>query len=427
MSKQFKIKPVCVSILLVAIVTGNCTAQTKHDAAFINNKVKGLLLGTLLGDAMGGPVEFQGMPEIQQMPNPPKWWRDTTELMDAVAIKAAKNRILFREYKHLRPMPEPYAHWNTDAAPGTVTDDSRHKIILMYGLRKAARKRQLPLNDAMLAQAYLDWAKSKTIASHPGYDTLVNQWLDESYKAIRWMQGSRKIGYAYPVERLWNALPTCYGQMVLPPLAALYPGEPQKAYLAAYTIAWFDNAFAKDMNAALVAGLSKALMLDPNKMSNEQLWTEVLSTIRNTDPYDYAKVPWSDRATNKWLDLADLYVKDAAGSPAKLFERLEKELLYDIKWEAHVPFVVIFSCLKICNYDPLAALQLSMEWGWDSDSYPQLLGAFVGAVYGTEIFKQDMRDTVSKRLQLDYDESVDEWVEVLENCRKLTKMNKVKP
>jgi ADP-ribosylglycohydrolase len=427
MQKLLKIKFVCPSILIVAIATANCAAQTKQDAAFINNKVKGLLLGTLIGDAMGGPVEFQGMPEIQQIPNPPKWWRDTTELMDAAAINAAKERIRFREYKHLRPVPEPYAHWTSNAAPGTITDDSRHKIILLHCLRSAVKKKQLPITDKLLAHAYVDWSKSKTITTHSGYDTLLNQWLYESYKVIHWLQGSRKIGYAYPLDRLWNALPTCYGQMVLPPLAALYPGEPEKAYLAAYNIAWFDNAFAKDMNAALVAGLSKALTLEPNKMSNEQLWTEVLNTIRNTDPYDYAKVPWSERETNKWLDLAELYAKDANGSPAKLFERLEKELMYDIKWEAHVPFVVIFSCLKICNYDPLAALQLSMEWGWDSDSYPQLFGAFVGAIYGPDIFKEDMKDVVSKRLELDYDERVSEWVSVLEACRKFTKMKNAKP
>ncbi len=412
MMQQLNIRFICTCILFSAVIN-NSFSQTKTDAAFIRNKTKGLLLGTLIGDAMGGPVEFQGMPEIQATPNPPKWWRDTTELMDAAAINATKERIRFREYKYLRPVPEPYAHWATNAAPGTITDDSRHKIILLHCLRNAVKKNQFPVTDKILAQAYLDWAKSKTIKTHSGYDTLVNQWLDESYKAIRWLMGSRKIGYAYPLERLWNALPTCYGQMVLPPLAAVYPGEPEKAYLAAYNIAWFDNAFAKDMNAALVAGLSKALTLDPAEMDNEQLWTEVINTIRNTDPYHYAKVPWSDRATNKWLDLADMYAKEANGSPAKLFERLEKELMYDIKWEAHVPFVVIFSCLKICNYDPLAALQLSMEWGWDSDSYPQLLGAFVGAIYGSEIFKQDMRDTVEKRLKLDYDEEIDEWVNVL--------------
>jgi hypothetical protein len=277
------------------------------------------------------------------------------------------------------------------------------------------------VSDKTLAQGYLDWSKSKTIKLHSGYDTLCAQWLDESYKAINWLKGSREPGKAYPLERLWNALPTCYGQMALPPMAALYPGEPEKAYLAAYHLAWFENGFAKDMVAALVAGLSVGLTLDPATMTNEQLWTRVIDAMKSTDPYAYTKVPWSERAIDRWLNLAGLYVKQANGSPAKLFELLEKEFMYTTKWEAQVPYVVIFSAIKICNYDPLAALQLSIEWGWDHDSYAQLLGAFIGAIYGPEIFKEEMRVTVTKRLQLDYDESIDEWVNTLMKIQQLAK------
>jgi hypothetical protein len=209
--------------------------------------------------------------------------------------------------------------------------------------------------------------------------------------------------------------------MALTPIAALYPGEPDKAYLAAYHLAWFENGFAKDMIGALLAGLSVGLILDPAKMTNEQLWNRVFDAMKTTDPYAYSKVPWSERAVGRWLNLADLYVKQANGSPAKLFELLEKEFMYTIKWEAQVPFVVIFAAVKICNYDPLAALQLSIEWGWDHDSYAQLLGAFVGAIYGPTIFKEDMRITVTKRLQLDYDESIEEWVNTLIKIQQLGK------
>jgi ADP-ribosylglycohydrolase len=393
-------------------------AQSKKmDTNFLQNKIKELLLGSCIGDALGGPIEFQGHPEIQATPNPPKLWTDSTDLINEVALKAARERLYLREYKHLRPLPEPYAHWTSNAAPGTVTDDSRHKFILLYMLKKAVQKNQFPVTEISLANAYLDWSKSKTIKTHSGYDTLCKQWLDESYKAIHWLKGSRKIGEAYPVERLWNALPTCYGQMSLTPLAALFPGVPIEAYKMSYHLAYFDNAFAKDMNAAIVAGLAYALTLDPTKKTNKELWTEVLNTIRTTDPYDYAKVPWSERATNKWLDLADLYVKEANGSPYKLFERLEKELIYNIKWEAEVPFVVIFSCLKMCNYDPLAALQMSIEWGWDHDSYAQLLGAFIGAIYGISIFPKAIVNTVEERLQLDYDENSNEWITMLQKVR----------
>lgn len=396
-------------------------AQQRSNSFSVDDKTRGLLLGTFIGDALGGPIEFQGHPEIQATPHPPKLWTDTNDLMDATEIKAAQERIFLREYKYLRPVPEPYGHWGYNSAPGTVTDDSRHKFILMHLLRNAYSKKTWPVADKDLAKAYLEWPKSKTIQSRPIYDTMCRQWLDESYKAINWLLGKRTTGQAYPLERLWNALPTCYGQMALTPIAALYPGKPKQAYLAAYNLAYFDNGFAKDMIGALVAGLSKAMELDPSAMTNEQMWNEVIGAIRHTDPYNYSKVPWSERAVDRWLNLADLFVKESNGSPAKLFSLLEKEFMYTTKWEAQVPYVVMFSCLKICHYDPLASLQLSIEWGWDHDSYAQLLGAFIGAMHGPGIFSKDIAGTVSNRLWLDYDESVDEWVRTISKIRAVEK------
>jgi len=243
MTKRLTIKFLCLCILFAAAME-NSLAQQKNDTAFIRNKIKGLLLGTFIGDALGGPIEFQGHAEIQASPNPPKLWTDTNELMDNAAIEAAKDRMYLREYKYLLPFVQPYGCWTANAPPGSVTDDSRHKMILMQMLRNALQKDQWPLTAKHSAQSYLDWSKSTTIQTHPGYDTLCPQWLGESYKSINWIMGNRKIGEAYPVERMWNAMPTCYGQMALTPMAALYPGQPEKAYLAAYNTAWFDIGFA---------------------------------------------------------------------------------------------------------------------------------------------------------------------------------------
>jgi ADP-ribosylglycohydrolase len=410
-------------ILFIALFCASFSVaqQNNSDLHFLQNKIKGLITGTLLGDALGGPIEFQGHKEIQASPNPPKLWVDTTDLINDAALKAAVDRMYFREYKFLLPQVQPYGCWTPNAPPGTVTDDSRHKIVLMQFLRNGLKNNKWPVGEKALAQAYLDWSASATIKTHPGYDTLCPQWLDESYKAINWLMGSREIGKAYPLERLWNAYPTCYGEMALTPMAALYPGQPGKAYIAAYNVAWFDNGFAKDMIGASVAGLSVALTLDPTKMTHEQLWDKVFAAIKTTDPYDYLKVPWCWRAVDRWLYVVDDFVKQANGSPAKLFALFEKEFMYNAKWEAQIPFVVSFACLKICNYDPIAAMQLSIEWGYDHDSYPQFLGAFVGAIYGPGIFKSEMRETVTKRLQIDYDENVDEWVNTLMQVQQLGK------
>jgi ADP-ribosylglycohydrolase len=415
----------CLFIIsLLIFATSAADAQPKNIGAadaFLRNKIKGLLTGTLIGDALGGPIEFQGHPEIQAAPHPPKLWTDTTELMDDAALKAAGERLYLREYKYVLPYVQSYGCWTANAPAGSITDDSRMKIILLYTLRKTLQTNQWPATEKTMAKGITDWSKSSTIKTHPGYDSLCKDWMFEINKSISWLNGSRKTGQAYPLERMWNALPTCYGQMTLPPMAAIYPGEPEKAYLAAYQLAFFDNGFAKDMNASIVAGLSIALTLDPSKMTNEQLWGKVMDAMKNTDPYDYGKVPWCARNTDKWLYLASLFADEAGGSPAKLFKRLDEETKYDNKWEAQVPFVLVFSVLKLCKYDPLAAMELSIEWGWDHDSFAQLMGAFVGAIYGPDIFKADMRATIAKRLQADYDENIDEWVHTLVKVQQLGK------
>ena len=77
-----------ISLLIIVICSPLfAISQSTADASFLHNKIKGLLLGTFIGDALGGPIEFQGHAEIQASPNPPKLWTDTTALMDDEEIK----------------------------------------------------------------------------------------------------------------------------------------------------------------------------------------------------------------------------------------------------------------------------------------------------------------------------------------------------
>ena len=58
-------------------------------------------------------------------------------------------------------------------------------------------------------------------------------------------------------------------------------------------------------------------------------------------------------------------------------------------------------------------MQLSIDFGHDTDSYAQVLGAMAGAVHGLDIFPMSMADAVESRLLADYGESVDSWVATL--------------
>lgn len=388
----------------LAVVTA-CRPLATHGAPpphpDLATRIHGLMLGSALGDALGGPIEFQPPDAVRQLPDPPATWQDH-QLLDADARAAAAARLRLRHYEDLRPNPESYGHWNVHSLPGTVTDDTRHKLILLHALRRARRIGSWPLDRPAFAQAHLDWPALPAVAERADYTALAQDWLEEWNFAARWILGKRDPALARPPERMWQGLPTCSGQMSLLPLAAVFAGEPDRAYRAAYHLGFFDNGFGKDLNAALVAGLATALTVQVDPASPAGAWSAILDAIRQTDPFQYRSIRWSTRAVDRWLGLALRLADAAEHRPARLFAALEREFQHTTKWEAQVPFTVAFACLAIAAYHPLAALQLSLEWGHDTDSYAQLVGAFVGALHGPGLFPTAWTQAVTERLQADF-------------------------
>ena len=402
----------CAGVVVAATGCGSAVRAGGDEKKRLESRIRGLLAGSLIGDALGGPVEFQDASEVAKLANPPKRWT-VGEKLSAAELAAARSRLCLRPYAPLRPEPGSYAHWTKDAAAGTVTDDSRHKMVLFHALRKARAADRWPISRRDLAQAYLDWERESVVSRRPEYQELSADWLDEWQKPARWILGERDTRKALPPERMWTGLPTCCGQMTSLPLAGLFPGKPEKAYLAAWALGFFDNGTGRDLNAALVAGLATALSLPPPltlSRTGGNSWRPVLAAMRETDPYQYGDVRYTVRPVEQWLRFSRQAVDGCENEPAKLFTILESKFASTIKWQAEVPFVVSLSLLMLCPDRPLAALQLSIEWGHDTDSYAALTGAFIGARYGAEIFPEKMRNIVSARLEADYEEDIDEWL-----------------
>lgn len=416
--RSFLRQTAACGVVLVSSSPNAKAAGVASSDPLLRDRVSGLLIGTLLGDALGGPIEFQDPVKVRDLPNGPKAW-SAEETLDAAAMRALAGRLTMRRYHELRPVPEPYGHWTPNALPGTVTDDSRHKMVLLGALRQAESTNAWPIGEHELAEAYLAWPVGRRGDFESRYGELRRQWLEQIEFAARWTLGDRDLSRALPTERLWVGLPTCCGQMTLPPLAAIYAGQPEAAYLAAASVDFLDNGFGRDMNCALVAGLARALTANVDSARPRLAWEQVFAAMRAVDPYGYGRVPWSERAVDRWLNFALETARDAQRRPAACFARLDQEFALTTKWESHVPYVVIFAAMELTKYDPLAGLQLSMEWGHDTDSYAQLLGAFIGALHGTDVFDANMRSTVETRLEADYGERVDEWGDLLLRLRDL--------
>lgn len=402
------------SLLALLLCQPDALAAAESNRALSNatlrDRVQGLLIGSLIGDAAGGPVEFKSTTELRRWLPDARSWPAAKKLNDE-EIRQLSSSLPLLPYKGIRPEPAPYGPWTEEGPPGTITDDSRHKIVMIHALRRLRGTRDRQLTVADLAQSYLDFGATKCVVANPAYHQLYQESFREYNLAARWILGERRPALARPASRLWGGVATVSGQMCLPPLAALFPGDPEQAYRAAYTIGFIDLGTGKDMNAALVAGLAAALS-DTNPTTTAR-WQSTLETMRAVDPYDYADIKFVSRPLLKWLEFAESAARRAAGRPARLYEILETEGRPVYWWDAHFIIASAFAFLQLCRFEPLAAMHLSLDFGHDTDSVAQTIGAFAGAIHGTEIFPQPFRAAVSERLSSDYGEDVDDWVDLL--------------
>lgn len=196
------------------------------------------------------------------------------------------------------------------------------------------------------------------------------------------------------------------GQMPFLPIAALNPFDPEWCYKKTYELGYFDVGVAKDINSALVAGLARALQEDGS-------WENMELAMRKVDPYAYNKTVYVHRELLRWLDRAHQFVERAEGNVANLFTILENELQTVYWWEAWVPIVVVMSVAEITDFHPLASMQLILEFGHDTDSYAQVMGAILGAIHGKEVFPESIRNTVDMRMKEQFGQGVEQWMELI--------------
>ena len=386
-------KLISISCILLVLVLSSFHVKKKQEKGrSIHSKIEGMLMGSAIGDAAGGPVEFV---------DPPKrsYWTTSDQRMTREGIN--KLGSLFK----LRPYPkdvEPFAQWESYGPEGTITDDTRFKLILFNTLKNYNGE----LSQQNFARSVLEFREELPEKYRDDYD----RWIPEIAYATEWALGEREN--AYPVERIWGGIPTMEGQMPFLPIAALNPMDPEWCYLKCYELGYFDIGIAKDINSALIAGLARALQADGN-------WKNFEEAMRTVDPYKYNDVLYVDRQLIKWLDVAHHLVRQADGNIATLFVLLEENLATTYWWETWVPIVVVLACAEIVNYDPLASMQLMIEFGHDTDSYAQVMGAVMGAIHGKDVWPEQMSETVNLRMKEQFNQNVDDWM-LLVNSYKIS-------
>ncbi len=347
----------------ILISTSDLVAQS--------SKETGLIWGSLYGDSFGGPYEFRPVNLHPLIAANKKLssdqWKDLSESIKLIdyPMKAS-----------------PYGAWVDYAKAGTITDDSRHKIIYWD-----AREKTQVTKDS-LAKSYISFHKKRT--------GMYKQWLDQYVRSAWFIQDSSHP-LSMPLERLWGGLPTQAGQMIFLFEALSFINDPISAYKHSYKINFIDQGVAKDYTSSIIAGLSYAL-------SERSSWEGFKKTLRKTDPYQYSNIPYLEREISQSLKLAEDLVTRSKGVPKNLFKSLEENLQAKTWWEAKTSFVVSLAFLEMAyqNNNPMAAFALARDFGHDTDSYAQLIGSVIGALEGIEKFDPNEIKIIQDKVKAEF-------------------------
>ena len=63
-------------------------------------------------------------------------------------------------------------------------------------------------------------------------------------------------------------------------------------------------------------------------------------------------------------------------------------------------------------------MQLMMEFGHDTDSYAQVMGAVLGAIHGKDVWPIDISNTVNNRMKEQFNQNVDDWMKLIKQYSK---------
>ncbi|MEO1049750.1 MAG: ADP-ribosylglycohydrolase family protein [Bacteroidota bacterium] len=355
-----------------------CTGlfSTISEAQSVNSyeqKVRGMLMGSFIGDAAGGPYEFV-------WPLSRNSWSTNSEKLTKVMLPQIASAFKMTPYRE--PL-EPYGAWIDDAPKGSVTDDTRLKLIFINSL---GRKKEI--STKRFAQHLIDYPSTVK----PEYRLLAQQWLEQFIPSALYVTGKKKDPRAKPPQTIWAGVPTNLGQMTFLPIAAIHPNQPELSYKESWEVDYFDFGYGRDMHASIIAGLSHAF-------NDTATWAGIKHVMQETDPFDMNSIPWAKRRTAYWIKYAEDIADQSDGNVARLFEILEHEMHVIEWWDAWIPLVMMISIGELTDYDPIATIQLAIEFGYDTDSYAQLIGAFMGALHGPEIFPEDMQKAVTSQLK----------------------------
>ena len=327
----------------------------------LKSRIRGSVLAQALGDALGAPFEFAAADSVERRTGE-KW------LAGLYPFEGEKG---------------PHGVW-VDAAPaGTGTDDVRYNHLFM---ELAVELRRMP-TDRELAQRLLD-VYERPGDFFPGYEELARGQFEMWEGVSRGFLGQESPNYpgvsasALATRSVGLNYPTMAGLLALPSVGLLFPGDPETAYRAAYSAAFFDVGYAREATALLAAAQSAALAgTAPAALVDEVLALDPLCLGGYFGgPFVAERLP--------------LLLREAEGKRgAELAQFLSSALRHFSVFDPYRALAIAIAALLAHADDPWQALLVAVNQGdldddgvWrryaDIDCYAGITGALIGACCG---------------------------------------------
>ncbi|MBD3628543.1 ADP-ribosylglycohydrolase family protein [Cyclobacterium sp.] len=364
--------------------------------AELEDKVKGMLIGSAIGDAMGAPTEMWSRDDI----NREYGW--VTQLNNMV-----------REVS-------PEGTWKVNLPAGGTTDDTRWKKLTFEYLEKQNDLELDPVqfSEQILKEYEMYFEDFKTLQPEETealeYANLRVLWLQEWYKVSQPLLENNLMGYQKALGKFYGGEMVCAGLLYSPALGLLYPGQPEKAYEQAFNLSLFDLGYAKDISA-LSAAMTAAAMTASGKPEN------MLEVLRRVDPESYFKSRLVGRSSYRILQTALSIVEEAKGSSImeneltgqdespkaaimKAFELLDEQL-QDMPFHAGEIHLQVLTAMLFSDFEFLDTLVFLVNFGRDNDTTAAVAGAILGAYHGFENLPETMKNQVieANKNELDID------------------------
>lgn len=335
------------------------------------SRVRGCILGSVLGDSMGGPPEFRSVKEWAE--------RMGTDWIDHL-VPAARSH------------PHPLGYWRTHTPPGTGTDDTRNNWLffeLGVELGRMPTAREFAIRFREVGEDPVAF-----FPEHPEMEAIAKRQYG------RWVRRDDPGLPPSEVIRRYNT-PALSGLITLTWAGLLCPGEPEAAYVSAYRADLPDQLYAKEAVAMLAACVSIAVCDDVEPL-------ELLRRVTDLDPFrgigqSGINAGWYIK--RNLLPLCERFVNVESDRAAA--QELVRFLIGYGPMDAFKTFGIAWAAMVAAKGDAFRAMQIAVNHPGldirgvpnddiyqDIDCYGTVVGALGGAMVGVEAYPAEMIEQV---------------------------------